>query len=164
MPAEQKEKVLARLDEMQIPYEVISHAAVFTIEEMERLQLARMDSVVKNLFIRDDKKRNYYLVVMQKDKTANLKELRSKIGSKPLTFAGEDDLHKYLGLGKGEVSPFGALNDADNIVTVIIDSDLKNCDCSGVHPNDNTATVFISMDDLIKVLDAKGQKSMFVDL
>ena len=164
MPKEQKEKVLARLDEMQIPYEIINHAAVFNMEEMERLQLANMDKVVKNLFIRDAKKQNYYLVVMQKDKSANLKELRGKIESKPLTFASEDDLHKILKIGTGEVSPFGALNDTENCVSAIIDSELKNYEFLGVHPNDNTATIFISVDDLVKVLEANGTKIMFVDL
>ena len=164
MPMEQKEKVLAQLDEMQIPYDIINHIAVFNIQEIERLQFANMDKVVKNLFIRDDKKRQYYLVVIQKDKSVNLKELRNKIGSRSLTFASEEDLHKYLMLGRGEVSPLGALNNTDNAVTVIIDSDLKDYEVIGVHPNDNTATVFISIDNLIKILDAKGQKIMFVGL
>ena len=164
MPMEQKEKVFAQLDKMQIPYDIVNHTAVFNIQEMELLSLAHMDKVVKNLFVRDDKKRRYYLVVVQKDKSVNLKELRGKIESRPLTFASEDDLYKYLKLGKGEVSPFGALNDTDNAVTVIIDNDLKGYEFIGVHPNDNTATVFVSLGDLIKILDAKGQKIMFADL
>ena len=164
MPTQAKNKVLALLDEMQISYQMVDHPAVFTMEEMERLQIAHMDKVVKNLFIRDDKKRNYYLIAMKSDKSANLKELRQKIGSKPLTFANEEELSRYLGLGKGEVSPLGAINDADNAVTVIIDSDLKKCEFIGIHPNDNTATIYLSVDDLVKVLRAKGQNIMFVDL
>jgi len=164
MPIEEKNKVLALLDEMQISYQVTNHPAVFTIEEVYRLQIEPMDKVVKNLFIRDDKKRNYYLVVMKGDKSANLKELRRQIGSRPLTFASEDDLYKYLRLGRGEVSPLGALNDADKIVTVMIDKELKEYDFIGIHPNDNTATVYMSVDDLIKVLDAKGQPITFVEL
>ncbi len=164
MPAEQRAHILAHLDAMRIPYELVSHAAVFTVEEMERLRLPHTDRIAKNLFIRDEKKRNYYLVTMIKEKSANLKELRSKLGSKPLSFASEDDLYKFLKLGKGEVSPLGALNDADNAVTVVIDSDVKKYEIIGVHPCDNTATVYISVSDLIKLLEAKGQKLVFVDL
>jgi len=164
MPTHEKSKVLALLDEMQISYQIINHPAVFTIEEMERLQIAHMDKVVKNLFLRDDKKRNYYLIAMKSNKSANLKELRHKIESKPLSFASEDDLCRILGLGKGAVSPLGAINDADNIVTVIIDKELVKYDFIGMHPNDNTATVYIPADDLVKILDAKGQKILFVDL
>ena len=164
MQTEEKKRILALLDEMKISYQLAEHPAVYTIEEMERLQIAHMDRVVKNLFIRDDKKRNYYLVMLKNDKNANLKELRSRINSKPLTFASEDDLKKYMGLSKGEVTPFGALNDTDNAVTVIIDKDLKKYDFIGVHPNDNTATVYISVDDLVKILDNKGQRVMFLEL
>ena len=164
MPVGEKSKVLALLEELHISYQVTNHPAVYTIEEMELLQIDHMDRVVKNLFIRDDKKRNYYLVMLKNDKSANLKELRHRIDSKPLTFASEDDLKKYLGLGKGEVSPFGVINDLDNDVIVIIDNDLRKFDFIGVHPNDNTATVYISMDDLIRVFNNQGHKYMFADL
>jgi len=164
MSTEEKNKVLSLLNEMKIFYQLIDHPPVFTIEEMDRLQIEHMDKVVKNLFIRDDKKRSYYIVVMRSDKSVNLKELRRKIDSRPLTFASKDDLNTYLGLISGEVSPLGAINDADNIVTVIFDNTLKEYEFIGVHPNDNTATVFISLDDLVKVLTAKGQNILFVDL
>ena len=123
-----------------------------------------MNQVVKNLFIRDDKKRNYYIIVMRNDKSANLKELRQKMGSKPLTFASEEDLYKYLKLHKGEVSPFGALNDTERKVVIVIDKDLKHYAFIGVHPNDNTATVFLPLDDLVKLFDAKGHEVLFLDL
>ena len=164
MNSQAKDKVLNLLNRMGISYRIVEHPAVFTMEEMFALQVEDSDKVIKNLFIRDDKKRSYYLVAMRGDKSVNLKELRSRIGSRPLTFASEDDLGKYLGLSKGAVSPLGAINDADNLVTVIIDSDLKNFDFIGIHPNDNRATIFISVDDLIKILEEKGQTIMFVDL
>ncbi len=164
MPTEQRAKVLAKLGELNIPYELVDHAAAFTVEEMERLRLPHTDRIAKNLFIRDEKKRNYFLVTMLKDKSASLKELRSKLGSKPLSFSSEDDLYKYLKLYKGEVSPLGVLNDEDNAVTVVIDNDVKNQGLIGVHPNDNTATVYIAVVDLIKLLEAKGQRIIYLDL
>ena len=164
MSVEAQNKVLEILDKMNIPYKVIRHPAVFTIEEMNNLQIEHMDKVAKNLFVRDDKKRKYYLIVMRNDKSANLRELRHKIGSRPLSFAGDDDLKHYLKLSKGEVTPFGALNDTDNIVTVIIDSDLEGCEFIGVHPNDNTATVWIAAGDLVKVLKDKQKDIMFVHI
>jgi Ala-tRNA(Pro) deacylase len=164
MPMDEKQKVFALLEAMDIPYRAVDHPAVFTIEEMERLKIDHMDKVVKNLFLRDDKKRNFYLVAMKNDKSANLKELRHRIGSRPLTFAGEDDLRLRLGLGKGEVTPFGAINDAENMVTVIIDNDLAELEFIGIHPNDNTATVYLAVNDLVKVLGTKNQNMMFIDI
>lgn len=164
MSMEAQNKVFAVLDDRHISYQVTRHPAVFTIDEMDCLQIAHMDKVAKNLFLRDDKKRKYYLIVMQKDKSANLKELRHRIGSRPLSFANEEDLKKYLGLAKGEVSPLGVLNDIDGIVTVIIDNDLASYEFVGIHPNDNTATVWIAVEDLVRVLKAKKQEVLFVDL
>ena len=149
---EAQDRVFTLLDKMDISYQVTDHPAVFTIEDMENLDMEHIEKVAKNLFVRDDKKRNYYLFVIQKDKSANLKDVQQKIGSRRLSFASEDDLSKHLGLSKGEVTPFGVLNDTENIVTVYIDKDLAGYDFIGVHPNDNTATVWISVDDLIKVI------------
>ena len=103
-------------------------------------------------------------IVIQKDKRANLKEIRHKIESKPLSLANEEDLNRFLGLSKGAVTPFGTLNDSNNTVKVIIDRDLKNYDFIGIHPNDNTATVWISVDDLVKVLKSINHAVMFIDL
>ena len=159
-----QEKVYAILDEMRISYQVTHHPAVFTIEDMENLEMEHIDKVAKNLFIRDDKKRNYYLLSIHKDKTANLKDLQQQIGSRRLSLANEDDLSKYLGLHKGEVTPFGVLNDVANAVTVLIDKELANCGFIGIHPNDNTATVWISLEDLKKVLRAVKHESVFVSI
>ena len=62
-----KEEVLAYLDERGVTYEAVEHEAVFTMEGMEALRLPFADEVVKNLFLRDDKKRAYYLVIMPED-------------------------------------------------------------------------------------------------
>ena len=56
-----KEDVLKKLDELKIDYELMEHEAVYTIEEMKNLNMPRIDEVIKNLFVRDEKKQNYYL-------------------------------------------------------------------------------------------------------
>ena len=69
-----------------------------------------------------------------------------------LSFASEDRLEKYLGLKQGSVSPFGLMNDTDHAVEFFIDKDLSRCKSLGVHPLENTATVFLSFKDLDKFL------------
>lgn len=164
MSAEEKEKVFAVLNAAGIGYKAENHPAVFTVEDMINLQISHIDKIAKNLFLRDDKKRDYYILVMKSDKSANLKQLRRLIGSRPLTFADENDLNEYLGLSKGAVSPLGVLNDIGNTVTVIIDNELKSFDFIGIHPNDNTATIFISIDDLIKVIGNDGRRIIFAEI
>ena len=159
-----QQEVFALLDKMGIQYQVTNHPAVFTIEDMENLNMEHIEKVAKNLFVRDDKKQNYYLLVISKDKSANLKDVQQKINSRRLSFASEEDLNKHLGLSKGEVTPFGLLNDAEKVVTVYIDEDLAIHDFIGLHPNDNTATVWISVGDLAKVLKSIDHQVSFIKI
>lgn len=76
-----KDDVVRFLREGGYEFDIVEHGAVFTMEGMEALGLPFAQDVVKNLFLRDDKKRNYYLVVMPEDKPANLKELRAARGA-----------------------------------------------------------------------------------
>lgn len=145
-----------------IEYEVVSHKAVFTIDEMLSLNFPKAESVAKNLFVRDDKKRNYFLFVVRQEKTVNLKEMRERINSRPLSFASESDLFRYLGLSKGAVTPFGILNDKTNSVKVYIDADFK-ASLIGVHPNENTATVWLKTSALVDLIKQHGNQVEYID-
>lgn len=153
---EARSKVYRHLEEMGISYKVSEHPPVYTIEEMEKLELDRIGGIVKNLFLRDAKGKRHFLVLLRQDKKADLKALQGLIGSTPLRFASPERLEKYLGLEKGAVSPFGVLNDQDHLVEVLIDQDLKECEFLGVHPNDNRATVWLSLPDLERVIGGQG--------
>lgn len=157
-----KEEVYEKLNELNIKYRVVNHKAVFTMEDVINENIEPFENIVKNIFIRDDKKINYYLVLVSHNKKVNLKELRNKLNSRPLTLASEEDLYKYLGLTKGSVSPLGILNDKDHIVTIIIDEDIKNISEIGVHPNINTATVFLKPKDLEIIF--KNNKYEYIEL
>lgn len=157
-----KGEVVALLDERGCPYERVDHEAVFTMEGMARLQLPFAREVVKNLFLRDDKKRAYYVVVMPEDKPANLKELRRSLESRPLRFASEEDLDGILGLRSGAVTPFGVLNDEERRVTVVFDEELRDYAGLGVHPNDNTATLHVALEDLLAIVEEHGNPVRFV--
>ena len=157
-----KEEVYKKLNELNIEYRVVNHKAVFTMEDVINENIEPFENIVKNIFIRDDKKINYYLVLVSHNKKVNLKELRNKLNSRPLTFASEEDLYKYLGLTKGSVSPLGILNDKDHIVSIIIDEDIKNISEIGVHPNINTATVFLKPKDVEIIF--KNNKYEYIEL
>ncbi|ETA81809.1 prolyl-tRNA synthetase associated domain-containing protein [Youngiibacter fragilis] len=158
------EEVIGLLDSRGIEYEIERHVPVYTIEEMDALKLPFSDLVVKNLFLRDYKGREHFLVVLRKDKNADLKKLKGIIGSTPLSFASEDRLSKYLGLSKGEVTPFGVLNDESHSVRVYIDKDVVSDGKLAIHPNDNRATVLIGILDLIGLIEGYGTEVRTIDL
>ena len=158
-----KENVYKKLDELNIKYRKVDHKAVFTMEEMAELNLENEDEIVKNIFIRDDKK-NYYLVLIAGNKRVNLKELRNNLGLRPLTFASEEDLERYLGLHKGSVTVLGVLNDTNHIVKVLIDEDIKKFKEIGVHPNENTASIWLKLEDVEKILNYTENDYEFIKI
>lgn len=160
----EREKVFDYLLDMKISYTVTEHPAVFTIEEMDGLSIDRDNQVVKNLFLRDDKKSRYFLLAVQKDKRIDLKKMKSKLESRPLSFASEKDLFDRLGLDKGSVSPLGILNDTSSKVEVVLDKDIKHFQQVGIHPNDNTATVWLSPVDLEAVIKKKGNTFSYIEI
>lgn len=151
-----KQEIKAFLEEKKIPFEWVEHKAVYTIEEMEELGLEDMNEIAKNLFLRDQKGKRHFLVVIRADKQANLKELGEKLGIGKLSFASEERLEKYMKLKKGAVTPLGVLNDEACAVEVFFDEDFIGMDRIGVHPNDNTASVYLKTEDLLHLIREHG--------
>ena len=155
--------VIALLRDRGIGFEETRHGPVYTVDEMLALDMPHPESIAKNLFLRDDKKRSYYLVVCREDRRVDLKALRAVIGSRPLSMASEDDLMSILGLTRGSVTPFGLLNDHDGRVDLVVDSYFRDS-IMGVHPNDNTCTLWIRTDDLISIVGDRCRSWAFHDL
>ena len=153
---DKRKMVYDALEQLDIQYQLVEHEPVYTIDEMEQLGISEHGEVCKNLFLRDAKGKFHYLVVLRGDKQADLRSIAEQIGSSKLSFASPERLEKYLQLEKGSVTPLGVMNDAENAVEVVLDSDLKGNPKLGLHPNENTATVFISYDDLCKYINHFG--------
>ena len=78
------EETLNKLDALGIAYEKIDHPAVYTIDEMDNLDITFKCNVVKNLFLRDAKGKRHFLVVFDKDKKADLAGIRGQLGCSAL--------------------------------------------------------------------------------
>ena len=154
-----KNEIYNLLNAQGIKYELINHKAVYNMAEMSEVELPHPEADAKNLFVRDDKKRNYYLITVRGSKRVDLNEFRQNYGTRRLSFASDADLLAYLGLTPGSVTPLGLLNDAECKVQLFIDEELLAPDALiGVHPNDNTATIFLKTADLLKLIAAHGNK------
>ena len=140
-------------------HEIVEHGAVYNMAEMALIDLPHPEADAKNLFVRDDKKKNYYLITVRGDKRVDLKEFRKNQGTRALSFASAEELMDILGLIPGAVTPLGLLNDGECRVKLFIDSELAGTNgLVGVHPNDNTATVFLKTEDLIKIITEHGNQ------
>lgn len=160
-----RDDVLNKLNEFSIEYEEINHTPVYTIEEMDALGNIFKDAkICKNLFVRDQKGKRHFLIVMPEEKRAPLAEISTKIGSTKLSFASEERLMKYLKLRPGSVTPLAVINDSSNEVEIIIDEELKKEKLLGVHPCVNTSTILITPDNLEKYITKLNNPIKYISI
>ena len=159
-----KQKVLDFLAQAQIPFEMTEHEPVYTMEDMTRIGLDTLGTICKNLFIRDAKGKRHYLITADNNTQINLKELGIKLDAGKVSFASSERLEKYLGVTAGCVSPFGVLNDSEHCVTVVLDRRLIGKERLGVHPNEHSATLWLSYDNLVTALERIGNEIVVLDI
>lgn len=159
-----REALLEFLDQQGIRYKMVEHPAVETVEDMDKLGLSREGVIAKNLFLRDAKGKRHFLVLLRGGKQVNMQQLQQRMEAGKLSFASADRLKKHLGLEKGSVTPFGVLNDEESRVEVFIDKDLAGAPAVGFHPNDNEATLFLSLEDVVRIVREHGNRVTFIDI
>lgn len=154
-----KQQIYDYLQENSIWHEITEHKAVYNMAELAEVPCPYPEADAKNLFVRDDKKQNYYLITVKGEKRVNLKAFRKAQGTRNLSFASAEDLMERLGLIPGAVTPLGVLNDETRSVKVFLDQDfLQEPGLVGIHPNENTATVWLKAEDLIRIIREHGNE------
>ena len=150
------EQLFAALDALGIAHATVKHPAVFTVEQAARLRGEVAGGHTKNLFLRD-KKYELYLVVALEDAEIDLKGLHRQLGaSGRFSFGSPDLLREVWGVDPGAVTPFGAINDTQGRVTVVLDAAMMEHATLNYHPLVNTMTTSIARDDLVKFLQSTG--------
>ena len=155
-------EIFEKLNELEIEYKQIDHPVMFTMEEIAEYGLNTHGHIPKNLVLRDVKGTRNMLVLVHGDKRANLQLIRAEIDSTKLSFASDERLDKYLKVEKGSVSPFGVIYDTEKELEIYFDSDLKKEEIVGCHPNDNTATLFLKFEDLVKYVKSCGHTISYI--
>ena len=147
---------------MGIETHTIEHDAVATVAEANATHRALPGLHTKNLFVKD-KKGRVFLVVVPAEARVDLKRLHSSIGAQGrLSFGRPDQLHALLGVRPGSVTAFGAINDTERAVTVVLDEAVANAETVCAHPLENTATTAVRADDLGRFLRATGHEPLVV--
>ena len=153
------------LDELEIEYWRIDHDAAFTMEACEEIDKVLEATICKNLFLCNRQKTDFYLLMMPGDKPFKTKELSAQIGSSRLSFAGEEDMLKYLDIEPGSLSFLGLMNDSEKKVQLLVDEDLLKGEWIGMHPCVNTSSLKIKTADIFgKILKKLGREMRTVKL
>ena len=155
--------LFARLRSLGIETVTVTHPAVYTVEQAKAHRVRHDGTHVKNLFLRN-KKGAMWLVVLQEERTIDLKDLGRCIGAGNVSFGSPERLRRYLGVEPGSVTPFAVVNDADAKVQVVIDARVLQRDPVQCHPLTNTMTTAISGADLLHFLRACGHTPRILDV
>ncbi len=161
--AKTPDELLERLDALGIRTTTRHHPPVFTVEESKRLRGELPGGHTKNLFLKD-KKDILWLVVALEDRVLDMKDLRRRIGSAPLSFGRPELLRAVLGIEPGSVTPFALINDTDRQVRVVLDQAMMAIDVLNFHPLSNAATTAIAPKDLLAFIQNCGHAPTIVDL
>lgn len=152
------------LNLLEIQYVRYEHKPIYTVNEAQDLDILIQGGKCKNLFLRNGKGDIHYLVILDENKRADLKQLAKQIGTARLSFASEDRLYKYLKLTPGSVTPLGIINDVNREVIILIDKDITNEELVNFHPNVNTATIGISYINFEKFIKWHKNKFYYVQI
>ena len=152
------DQLFAALDALGIVHTTVKHPPLFTVEQSRALRGQIPGGHTKNLFLRD-KKNALYLVVAEEDAEIELKGLHRLLGTAGrFSFGSADLLREVLGVAPGAVTPFGAINDAQGRVTVVLDATLMGHETINCHPLVNTMTTSLKRADLVKFLQSTGHE------
>lgn len=180
---EREVRVYDLLDSIGVDYDRLDHAPAMTMEVCDAVNAAfgRMtleefkaeDSndrtkhaiICKNLFLCNRQKTKFYLLMIPGDKKFLTKNLSAQINSARLSFAGKEDMLKFLDVTPGSVSVLGLMNDHGHIVQLLIDSDVLQSEYVGCHPCINTSSLRMKTKDLMeKVIPALQHEPVIVNL
>lgn len=152
-----KQETYDYLRDHGVAFEISEHEAVFNMEDCAAAGLPYPQDDAKNLFVREDKRTTYFLISVRPEKRVDLKEFRRQHDTRRLTFATAEEMEALLGVYPGAVTPLGLLNDREHRVRFFLDRDfLRAPGRIGVHPNDNTATVWLQAEELLRLLREAG--------
>ncbi|MTI67227.1 MAG: prolyl-tRNA synthetase associated domain-containing protein [Firmicutes bacterium] len=160
----EEEKVYKVLDELEINYTCHEHPPLYTVEDAKKFDIDIPGAHCKNLFLKNKKGKKHYLVILEDSKRLSFNDLSGVLNGEKLSFASERRLDKYLNLKPGSVSVFGLINDINNEVKVVIDSELKNFEKINFHPNVNTKTLTINFGDFKSFLNWCGNDFFYCDI
>ncbi|MFX0000454.1 MAG: prolyl-tRNA synthetase associated domain-containing protein [Candidatus Hodarchaeota archaeon] len=142
------------LQENDIQYILHTHPAVFTVPEAKEHCGHIPGTHCKNLFLKNKKTGQLYLVTIPHEKRLDINQFRKMINAPKIRFAALEELSGILGITAGAVSPIGLVNDINNKVIFIVDESIWNAKELCCHPNINTETLQIPGSEFQKLIKA----------
>lgn len=160
--------LLETLKRWSISYKLFEHVPLRTVEDSKKVEGIFISTQnggghVKNLYLRDKKKKNILLVAEQ-DQAIDLKRLSKNLNFSNLSFGSPERLMQNLGVRPGAVTPLSMINGVNNNVSLFMDKALRNKIVIYVHPLVNDRTIEMTLENLEKFFSKIGVNFEWIDL
>ena len=157
-------EVKKKLDELDIPFELVEHEPVVTTELADKFIEGIEGVRTKTMFLTNRKKTEFYLLIMDDSKRLDMLRFKEIVSANQIKMASEKSLYEKMMLPPGTVSPFGLLNNNDRDIKVYIDKEIIGEERMSFHPNTNEKTIFIKTSDLLKYLENIGCDANVIEI
>lgn len=157
-----RQRLMMTLHNLGVEAELHEHDAVFTVAESHALHARIPGAHTKNLFVKN-KKGQMALVTAEAHAEIDLKALGQALGFGRISFASAERLREHLAVEPGSVTPLAVLNDEAGAVTLALHRSLEGAETVNVHPMENSATLGLSLDDLLRFARHTGHEPVWVD-
>ena len=156
-------QIMEELTRLNISYEMVDHPAAETTEEADKYIEGHIGVRTKSMFLKD-KKKHFYLLIMDDKKRLDFHEFQDLTGAKRVSMAHDHDIKEQLGLVPGIISPFGLMNNSAHNITVLFDKEMLQEPILTFHPNENTHTIFLKTADVLRFVNEQGFEYKIIDL
>lgn len=162
---EREIRVYDYLDSLGIEYYRVDHDSVFSDNECEAVEKVLDNVICKNIFLCNRQRTSYYMLVMPAHKRFNTSRVSHLLNSSRLSFGSAEDMLELLDVTPGSVSIMALMNDRDNRVQLVIDTELLQHEDYGCHPCKNTSSLRLKRTDVFdKFLKSVNHEPIFITL
>ncbi|MCD8018479.1 MAG: prolyl-tRNA synthetase associated domain-containing protein [Clostridiales bacterium] len=162
---EKEIRVYDLLDALGMDYYRTDHGPAGNMEACNEIDAVLETVICKNLFLCTANKKKFYLLMMPGDKPFKTKLLSKQINTSRLSFAKPEYMLRFLDIEPGSVSIMGLMNDTENHVQLVIDTDVLKEEHLGCHPCVNTSSLkLITKEVMEKFLPAVHHEALLADL
>ena len=146
-----EKSIYEKLNELNIKFDRVDNDTVEAMEECIEISNKLGAEIRKTIIVCNEKKTQFYLVVLPAEKRFDSKAFRDKMGCSRVSFASADAMQEVLGVVPGSATVMSVINDTTNLVKVVIDKEVADSIDFACNTGENTKHIKIKTDDLIKV-------------
>ncbi len=169
MEIKKEKRLFDFFDKNNIKYTLYKHQPVFTVEDIPVITEPKGITAIpgthsKNLFLKDKRDGNYFLVSVTQNKRVDLKELSNTLGTGRFSFGKPQAMQDFLNLEPGSVTPFGLIFDENKKVTFVLDKDFLDVDFINFHPLRNDMNVGLTPEMFLLCMEKLGHKPRVIEI